>query len=88
MRVSLWILRLGIALAAVGLALLSPLDELLPVGFWPFLEGLFTSGSMPPEPVYYRLVPGKESRSLEFLLIGVGAALVAASLHMRDRRRR
>lgn len=85
---SIWILRLGITLSAVGLALLSPLGELLPVAFWPSLESLLTSGSLPPEPVYYRLVPGEESRSLEFLLVGVGFALAGASWYVRHRGRR
>lgn len=83
---TLWTLRLGIALAVVGLALLSPRGGLLPVNFWPSVRSVFKSGSMPVDPVFYRVVPGEPSRTIDFMMIGVGLALVGVSLYFRDRR--
>lgn len=85
-RMTLWTLRLGIALAVVGLALLSPLGDLLPVNFWSSVRSVFKSGSMPVDPVFYRVVPGEPSRTIEFILIGVGLALVGVSLYFRHHR--
>jgi hypothetical protein len=85
-RMSLWMLRIGIALAVVGLVLLSPLGDLLPVNFWPSLKSLFKSGYLPADPVFYRVVPGEQSRVVEFALIGLGLALVCASLYVRNRK--
>ena len=83
---SLWTLRIGFALTIVGLALLSPLGDLLPVNFWPSLKSLFRSGAMPAEPAFYRVVPGEQSRIVEFALIGIGLMLVGASLYVRHRK--
>ncbi len=80
---SLWTLRLGIALAVIGLALLSPLGDLLPVNFWPSMDSFFTSGTLPAEPLFYRVVPGGQSRVVEFMRIGIGLALAGMSLYVR-----
>ncbi|MFZ6749044.1 hypothetical protein [Undibacterium sp. Ren11W] len=83
---SLWTLRIGIALAIVGLALLSPLGDFLPINFWPSLESLFKSGSRPTDPLFYQVVPGEQSKALEFGLVVIGLALVGASLYVRHRK--
>jgi hypothetical protein len=83
---TLWTLRVGIALAVLGLALLSPLGDLLPFDFWPSLKNFFSTGSTSSEPVFYRVMPGERSRAFEFALIGIGLALVGASLNARYRK--
>ena len=83
---SLWTLRLGIALAVIGLALLSPLGDLLPVSFWPSLNSLLKSGALPAEPLFYRVVPGEQSKVVEFMLVGIGLALAGTSLYVRRRK--
>ena len=83
---TLWMLWIGIALAAIGLALLSPIGDLLPVDFWPSLRSLFKSGSIPIDATFYRAVPGEPSRAVEYMLICVGLALVGASLYVRQRK--
>lgn len=86
MRMSLWTLRIGIVLAITGLALLSPLGDLLPLNFWPSLTSLFATGPAPAEQVFYRVVPCEQSRAVEFVLIGSGLASVGASLYVRLRK--
>ncbi len=74
------------ALAFVGLALLSPIGDLLPIDLWLILRSLFTAASMPADPVLYRVAPNEPSRAVELVLIGVGLALVGASLYVRQRK--
>jgi hypothetical protein len=83
---SFWILCLGVAFVVIGLVLLSPLGNLLPIDFWLGLENLFSSGSHASEHLYYRMAPGEPSRTLEFLLIGIGALLVLGSLYLEHRK--
>jgi hypothetical protein len=83
---SLWTLRIGFALAILGLALLSPLGDLLPVDFWWSLKGWFKSEPTPTSAAFFRVVPGEQSRVVEFALIGIGSALVGASLYLRRRK--
>jgi hypothetical protein len=81
---SYWTLRIGLAFIAVGLLLLSPAADFLPVDFWLWVKSLFLPGSSSSsEHVYMRVVPGQPSRLFEFVLIGVGFLLVAAALYFR-----
>lgn len=82
---SLWTLRIGIALAVVGLALLSPLGDLLP---FDFLSSLVAAWPALAEPAFYRAVPVpvEPSRIVEFVLIGIGLALLGGSLFVRLRK--
>lgn len=81
---SSWTLWIGLAFTIAGLVLLSPLGDLLPVNVWQSLRGLFESSA---EPVTYRVVPVELSRVVEFALIGIGLALVGASLYVKYRNR-
>jgi hypothetical protein len=85
-HMTIWMLRIGIALVVVGLALLSPIGDLLPIDLWLILRSLFTAGSMPADTVFYRLAPSEPSSAVELVLIGVGLALVGASLYVRQRK--
>jgi hypothetical protein len=80
-----WILRIGLAFIAVGLVLLSPLTDFLPVDFWQRARSLFSSDPSSEHP-YYRVVPGQPSRAIEFVLIGVGLLFVVVSLLLRLRK--
>ena len=80
-----WTLRVGLACIAVGLVLLSPLADFLPVDFWQRARSLFSS-SQSSEHFYYRVVPGQPSRTIEFVLIGVGLLLVFVSVFLRFRK--
>lgn len=83
---SLWTLRIGIALALLGLVLLWPLGDLLPVDFWSGLKSWFKSESRSAGPAFFRVVPGESSRVVELVLISIGLALVATSLYFRHRK--
>jgi hypothetical protein len=78
---SYWALRIGLALVAIGLILLSPVGDLLPVDFWFRLKNIFSDSSSSSEHMVFRFVPGESSRTLEFVLIGVGLVLVAFALY-------
>jgi hypothetical protein len=81
-----WIFRLGAALIVIGLLLLSPFGDLLPVNFWFRLDGLLGINPPPSEHIYYRVVPGGPNRTLELVLIGVGAFLAIGARLRRDRK--
>jgi len=57
---SVWLSRSGYALALSGGFLLSPAEDLLPLEFWAWMHG--HSGSS----TYYSVVPGEDSKMLEF----------------------
>lgn len=82
-RMHKWILWLGYALAAFGAALLSPLVDLLPVEFLPYLSGDFAhSGSQ-----YLRVVSSDSGppRFLPFSLVALGVIIIAAAWLLRRR---
>jgi hypothetical protein len=66
----------GIALVVLGLALLSPLSDLLPVNF--SLSSLNPFGSSPTHS-YYRVVLVEHSYWVEILLIGSGTVMYLMS---------
>jgi hypothetical protein len=78
---SYWALRIGIALVVIGLLLLSPVADLLPVEFGLRLKNFFSDPSSPSKHMVFRFAPGEPSRTLEFALIGIGLALVASALY-------
>lgn len=78
------ILRFGIVFVAMGLALLSPLADFVPLDFWAKLQGPL-SGEAPSQQDYVRVVPAEESRIVEVALLGVGLVLVAAASYFRSR---
>lgn len=79
-----WTLRIGIFLIASGLTLASPVADILPLRFWSGIGAPDISGSASSsQSAYVRVVPIKEDRSIEFVLIGAGLFLVATALFFR-----
>lgn len=84
---SYWLLRIGIAFVVVGLVLLSPIADALPVDFWSKLKGLFLSGtSSSSQHQFFRVVPGEPNHLGEFGIIAIGLLLVALSLYFGARK--
>lgn len=75
------LLRIGVAFVAIGVVLLSPIADVLPVDFGSKLKGLFISGSSSSSHQYVRIVPGEPSHLIELCLIAIGLLLVALSLY-------
>jgi hypothetical protein len=63
-----WILRIGIALVAIGAILLSPIADFLPVDFWGEVQNLFSSTPENPSN-YYRLESSKSNHLVDFSII-------------------
>ncbi len=78
-----WTLRIGYALVAVGLLLLSPVADFLPVDLWLWVEHLLSES--PSQHAYLRVAHGSSGRGVEFSLIGIGLALVASALYLGSR---
>jgi hypothetical protein len=78
-----WLFKVGIFIAAIGVFLLSPLTDFLPVDFWNSLINFF----LPNRPhVYWRIVPTQDSNVFELVLLGIGLALIIISFYLRNRR--
>ena len=75
-----WILRIGLVLIAIGMILLSPIADLLPVDFWGEVQNLFSSDSASSS-TYYRIVPSESSQFFEFTIIGIGLLMVLIALY-------
>jgi len=75
-----WLIRIGITLIVIAVALISPLKNYLPVDWWPSLVGsvgsMFDSG---PKHEYFKVVPATEVPSYVhiYVLIALGIFLVA-----------
>jgi succinate dehydrogenase hydrophobic anchor subunit len=83
MKVIVVLMRVsGIVLVVLGLVFLSPLADLLPLEISVRFLNPFESG---PTSHYYRVVPVEHSVWVEAILIGLGAALIAASRYLRQR---
>lgn len=78
---SQWLFWTGVACFIIGLILLSPLADFLPVGFWDKLKQLFT-GDQASRHVYLRVARGKTSRTIEFFILVAGLVLMAISLFL------
>lgn len=76
------IAALGYSLLALGLLLLSPLGDQLPVEVWMFIHGQPLG-----EGRYLVLASGAINRTLEVTLIATGVLLVLASRTLRRSRR-
>jgi hypothetical protein len=75
----LWLVAvIGYSLFALGLLLLSPLGDLLPVEVWMFLHGQPLG-----EGQYIVAVPKEVNRKLEFSFIAVGLLMVVVSRILR-----
>ena len=93
-----WILRIGILLIAIGVILLSPIADLLPVDFWSEAQNLFSSDSASSS-TYYHLVPTKSNQLMDFSIIessqliavavlGFGLSLLTIGLLLRPKKMR
>lgn len=81
-----WLIWLGYVLLALGAALLTPLADLLPVEFLPYLSGDFArSGTH-----YFRVAPSSSSAPsfLAVALLAMGAAVAAIGWLFRWRTKR
>jgi hypothetical protein len=77
---SRWLIRIGVFFFVVGVLLLSPLTDLLPVnGTGPF--------SRPADPSLFRVVPTENEGNGGMALAIMGAALLGAGLLARRRSR-
>jgi hypothetical protein len=74
-----WLIAIGTVLAVIGLLLLSPLADFLPVDWW----SLSTR-----KDVGYRVVPVPKSYVLELSLIGIGLALIGVGLRLKSSKSR
>lgn len=77
-----WLFWIGVACVVTGLLLLSPLADFLPIDLWVQLKQLFVGGEAPHH-AYLRVVPGDPSRVVEFVILGVGAVMIATSLFLK-----
>jgi hypothetical protein len=80
---SRWTLRIGLALIAAALLLLSPVPDFLPVGLWGCVKDLFSES--PAQHAYVRVVRSSSSRIVEFSLMGIGILFVAVALYLRSK---
>ena len=78
---SYWTLRVGLVLTGLGLLLLSPIADYLPVDLWSKLSPASRGSS--PQLEYFRMVRGEQSFLLEGALVGVGLLLVAITPCLR-----
>jgi hypothetical protein len=93
-----WILRIGIVLIAIGVILLSPIADLLPINFWGEVKSLFSSDSAKASN-YYRLVPTTSNQLTDFsfiesgqligvTILGLGLILFTIGLLLRPKKMR
>jgi hypothetical protein len=73
----------GIVLVVLGVVLLSPLTDLLPLEISAHFLNPFESG--PTSSHYYRVVPVEHPIWVEAILIGAGAVLITVSRHLQRR---
>jgi hypothetical protein len=73
----------GIVLVVLGVVLLSPIADLLPLEISAHSLNPFAAG---PSSNYYRVVPVEHSFWVEGILIAVGVVLIAVSLYLQRRK--
>ncbi len=76
---------MGLAITVLGLLLLLPLADYLPVDLRLKLSQLLSGSS--PQSTFFRVVSGEPSRVLEGTLVGVGLLLVAVAEYLRQARK-
>lgn len=81
---SYWTFRIGLAIVIVGLLLLSPASDFLPVELSLFVQSLL-SPKESPHHAYMRVVLVESSHVVEFIIIGVGLTLVAIAMYFKKR---
>ena len=77
---SRWVTRVGHFLLGLGIVLLTPVSDLLPIDLLVWAESLLrpTSG-----PVYLRVVPAGANYTAELTLLALGLAFVLAGRILR-----
>jgi hypothetical protein len=69
---SKWIISIGYILLVLGLAMLTPLRDLLPIDFWHELGSLFSTEEAP----YYKVVSTTRSYMPSIVVVGLGLIMV------------
>lgn len=75
-----WLFRVGLVVAGIGILLLSPLSDLLPVDLWLWAKGLFQPNGTH---MYLMVVPSSSSNVFEYSLVVVGIALTLVGHFLR-----
>jgi len=75
-----FLIRAGCILALIGALLLSGAEDLLPLELWAWMHGIPADGQ------YFRAGPVEGHHFVEFIILGVGVAFVAAGWILRRRR--
>lgn len=73
---------IGITFLVVGLFLLSPLADFLPIDFWSQLKQLVVE-EKDSKIVYIRVVKGEPSKIFQLALTATGVALIATSAYLK-----
>lgn len=69
---SKWIISIGYILLVLGLAMLTPLRDLLPVDFWHEIGSLFSTEEAP----YSKVVSTTPSHTPSMVVVGLGLIMV------------
>ena len=77
---STFLIRAGCVLALVGTLLLSGAEDLLPLELWAWMHEVSADRE------YFRVGPVEDHRFIEFIILGVGIAFVAAGWILRRKR--
>ena len=75
-----WVFRTGLIFAGVGVLLLTPLADLLPVDLWLWAEGLFLPKGAH---LYMMVVPGSGSHAIEYSLVALGVVMAVVGHFLR-----
>jgi hypothetical protein len=78
-------MRIGIVLIAIGVILLSPIADLLPINSWGEVKSLFSSESANSS-TYYHIVPSESGQFFEFTFIGIGLLLILITLYFSPKK--
>ena len=77
---SLWATRVGYLLLGLGIVLLTPVSNLLPVDLLMWSKSLFRAQS---EPAYLRVMPARANYTVELTLLALGLAFVLVGRVLR-----
>ncbi len=69
----------------IGLLLLTPLVDLLPVGFWHQVANLFRSRE---DITYYKIVPSESGDYLTIIILSAGFVMVVIGKYLNIKKRR
>lgn len=75
-----WLIIIGIAMIAIGLGLLTPLYDYVPIDFWANIKNLFGLG---PPVKGGKIYVVERSLVGEFSLVGVGIVVLAIGIFLK-----